>query len=87
MEREPAWSPDGQSIAYFSDESGQYALHIGKQTGAGEVKKFPLANEATYYFRAEMVARLKADRLSRQQDGDLAAGHGDAQGHGHRQGR
>ncbi len=55
MEREPAWSPDGQSIAYFSDESGQYALHVinqtGKQTGAGEVKKFPLANDATYYFK------------------------------------
>src|SRR5580704_2847666 len=50
MEREPAWSPDGQSIAYFSDESGQYALHISSQTGAGEVKKFPLANDATFYF-------------------------------------
>jgi tricorn protease len=49
MEREPAWSPDGQSIAYFSDESGQYALHISSQTGAGEVKKFPLAKDATYY--------------------------------------
>ncbi len=51
MEREPAWSPDGQKIAYFSDESGQYALHIIGQTGAGAVKKFPLANEATYYFQ------------------------------------
>jgi tricorn protease len=51
MEREPAWSPDGQSIAYFSDESGPYALHISSQTGAGDVKKFPLANDATYYFR------------------------------------
>jgi tricorn protease len=50
MEREPAWSPDGQSIAYFSDESGQYALHISSQTGGGEVKKFPLAKDATYYF-------------------------------------
>jgi tricorn protease len=50
MEREPAWSPDGQCIAYFSDESGQYALHIGSQTGAGPVKKFPLANEPTFYF-------------------------------------
>src|SRR5271168_1864160 len=50
MEREPAWSPDGQSIAYFSDESGQYALHVSSQTGAGAVKKFPLANDATYYF-------------------------------------
>ena len=50
MEREPAWAPDGQSIAYFSDESGQYALHISNQTGAGEVKKFPLAKDATFYF-------------------------------------
>ncbi|CAN5343238.1 S41 family peptidase [soil metagenome] len=54
-EREPAWSPDGQSIAYFSDESGLYALHVASQTGAREegakaVKKFPLAREPAYYF-------------------------------------
>ncbi len=51
MERDPAWSPDGQSIAYFSDESGQYALHISSQNGSGEVKKYPLANDATFYFQ------------------------------------
>jgi tricorn protease len=50
MERNPAWSPDGQSIAYFSDESGQYAVHVASQTGSGVVKKFPLAKEAAYYF-------------------------------------
>ena len=55
MEREPAWSPDGQSIAYFSDESGLYALHVAPQTGgavagAAAVKKFPLEKEADYYF-------------------------------------
>jgi tricorn protease len=54
-EREPAWSPDGQSVAYFSDESGLYALHVAAQTGAraeGDkaVKKFPLAAEPAYYF-------------------------------------
>jgi tricorn protease len=55
MERWPAWSPDGQSIAYFSDESGLYALHVASQTGDSEfggapVKKFPLASEPAYYF-------------------------------------
>src|ERR1017187_4311337 len=42
MEREPQWSPDGKSIAYLSDESGEYALHIRSQNGAGEVKKIGL---------------------------------------------
>ena len=55
MERSPAWSPDGQSIAYFSDASGLYALHVASQLGASlpggaPVKKFPLAPEAAYYF-------------------------------------
>ena len=44
MEREPVWSPDGQTIAYFSDESGAYALHIRNQDGAGDVTKIPLGN-------------------------------------------
>jgi tricorn protease len=42
MEREPEWSPDGKSIAYLSDESGEYALHVRPQNGAGEVKKIEL---------------------------------------------
>ncbi len=42
MEREPQWSPDGKSIAYLSDESGEYALHVHSQTGTGEVKKIEL---------------------------------------------
>jgi tricorn protease len=55
MEREPAWSPDGQSIAYFSDESGLYALHVTPQTGnamagAAATKKFPLQEKPAYDF-------------------------------------
>jgi tricorn protease len=39
-ERFPVWSPDGKSIAYFSDEGGEYRLHIRDQSGQGEVKRF-----------------------------------------------
>ncbi len=48
MERSPAWSPDGRWIAYFSDESGEYELHIRDQKGTGEVKKIKLP-QAFYY--------------------------------------
>jgi tricorn protease len=50
MERDPAWSPDGQSIAYFSDESGEYELHILPQYGMGEVKKIKLGEKPGFYF-------------------------------------
>ena len=42
MERDPQWSPDGRVVAYLSDESGEYALHLVPQSGAGEVKKIEL---------------------------------------------
>jgi tricorn protease len=49
-ERDPAWSPDGQSIAFFSDESGEYALHIVDQSGFGPVKKIDLGNPPSYFY-------------------------------------
>lgn len=48
MERSPAWSPDGRWIAYFSDESGEYELHIRDQKGTGDVKKIKLP--PTFYY-------------------------------------
>ena len=50
VERDPAWSPDGKSIAYLSDESGEYALHIRDQSGTGEVRKFDLGSPPTFYY-------------------------------------
>jgi tricorn protease len=49
-ERDPAWSPDGKWIAYFSDEAGEYALHLRDQTGMGEVKKISLGNPSSYFY-------------------------------------
>ncbi|HZV87879.1 MAG TPA: PDZ domain-containing protein [Candidatus Binatus sp.] len=49
-ERDPAWSPDGKSIAFFSDESGEYALHVIDQTGLGAIKKINLGNPPSYFY-------------------------------------
>jgi tricorn protease len=50
VERDPDWSPDGKSIAYLSDESGEYALHIRDQSGLGEARKISLGNPPTFYY-------------------------------------
>jgi tricorn protease len=50
VERDPAWSPDGKSIAYFSDESGEYALHIRDQNGLGQVRKIDLGKPPTFFY-------------------------------------
>jgi len=47
-ERDPAWSPDGRSIAYFSDASGEYRLEIRDQAGTGEAKTIAL--EPSFYY-------------------------------------
>ncbi|MBI3407055.1 MAG: PD40 domain-containing protein [Planctomycetes bacterium] len=47
-ERAPAWSPDGKTIAYFSDEGGEYLLHLKPATGNGETKKLALKGAGFY---------------------------------------
>jgi tricorn protease len=47
-EREPAWSPDGKSIAYFSDASGEYALEIRDQNGQGTPRTIDLGKPAAF---------------------------------------
>ncbi len=49
-ERDPSWSPDGKSIAYFSDESGEYALHIRDQNGLGAVTKINLGTPPSFFY-------------------------------------
>ncbi len=48
-EREPVWSPDGKTIAYFSDESGEYALHLADQSGIRDVRKIGLGDKPAFY--------------------------------------
>jgi len=49
-ERDPAWSPDGKFVAFFSDESGEYALHIADQSGSGSVKKINLGDPPSFFY-------------------------------------
>ncbi|MBZ5551924.1 MAG: PDZ domain-containing protein [Acidobacteriia bacterium] len=49
-ERDPAWSPDGKWIAYFSDASGEYGLEIHDQSGLGEVRKINLGSPPSFFY-------------------------------------
>jgi len=49
-EKYPAWSPDGKSIAFFSDETGEYRLHIMPQDGKNEPRTFKLNGTGFYAF-------------------------------------
>jgi len=49
-DRDPAWSPDGKSIAYFSDEPGEYELQIRGQNGLGEVRHISLGKPPSFFY-------------------------------------
>ena len=47
-EKNPAWSPDSKSIAYFSDATGEYELHIKGADGNTEAKAIKLNGSGFY---------------------------------------
>lgn len=49
-EKFPAWSPDGKTIAYMSDESGEYQLYIRTQDGREPARRFKLTGTGHYAF-------------------------------------
>ena len=51
-EHEPAWSPDGKSLSYFSDKSGEYSLYIESQDGLTPPREIKLAQKGHYYTAA-----------------------------------
>ncbi len=49
-ERDPSWSPDGKTIAYFSDASGEYQLYLEDQTGLKPPVAIDLGPNPTFFY-------------------------------------
>ena len=47
-DRFPAWSPDGRSLAWFSDANDAYRLYVGSQDGKGEPRAITVKGEGFY---------------------------------------
>lgn len=52
-ERDPSWSPDGKQVAYFSDEPGEYELHLSPQNGLGPVTRIALGTPPAFFYGPE----------------------------------
>ena len=48
-ERDPAWSPDGKFVSYFSDKSGEYKLVVEAQDGLTPPRAITLPTPTHYY--------------------------------------
>jgi tricorn protease len=49
-DRDPAWSPDGKWIAYFSDRSGNYALYLQEQNGLSPARRIDLGAPPSFFY-------------------------------------
>jgi len=50
-ERDPAWSPDGTRLAWFSDAGGDYALHVAAQDGREAPRAIPLGDPPSFFYQ------------------------------------
>lgn len=48
-ERDPAWSPDGTSVAWLGDAGGEMALWVREARGQGEARRYELAGSGFAY--------------------------------------
>lgn len=49
-DRDPAWSPDGETIAWLTDESGEMALHLAPASGLGPPRRIPLGDPPSFFY-------------------------------------
>lgn len=49
-ERSPSWSPDGKTLAYFSDASGEYQLYLHEQTGFKPPVVIDLGPDPSFFY-------------------------------------
>ena len=68
-ERYPRWSPDGKTLAYWSDRSGEYELTVRPADGTGAERTVTIAGRRLPVCAA-LVARQHARRVCRSGDGD-----------------
>jgi tricorn protease len=50
QEVQPAWSPDGKWVAYFSDRSGEWELYLRPQKGGDEVRVTTDGHDVRYRY-------------------------------------
>jgi tricorn protease len=48
-ERDPAWSPDGKYVSWFSDKSGEYRLIVAEQDGLKPPREMALPTPSHFY--------------------------------------
>ena len=75
-ERDAQWSPDGKSICYLSDATGENELYVRPQDGKGEPQQLTTGAD-TYYFTPiwspDSKKLLWSDRLERLRIVDVAS--------------
>src|SRR4051794_15393331 len=49
-ERDPSWSPDGKTIAYFSDRGGEYKLYLQEQNGIKPPVVIELGPDPSFFY-------------------------------------